>query len=331
MKLWNRMIRSICITLLVVTASCSKPKSDTNDHSASSPPSSVENTSTPDDIDASDSTSSQDSSFDSETSASDLNQDSTDTVSSDSSDPTSTIPSSDSVSSINDIVPPNIMATQIAIDDLFSIKMKIGENWQEFSSRLPTGKDLRGFEAKLLSSSSLQANLKCENQDCTTSKIWVSNGEKTTFIEMQQIMFFALPGEIQRNCETPIFFDYELKDIPNVREIQENISQLSKISLVQATFSQITLWNQEKLKSVRLDLFAGKREFMTIHEDNIADRNTLPLTPNMRLSAQTVSYGAIGQHATSTIEYLKFHFQTDANSTRELCYHLPLFPEMIRW
>lgn len=333
MKSLNQVGRFVCVILLLATTSCSRSRSDAPQPQEPLPPIPISDSSIPDNSDLTDTPPSQDPISEADDSSQPTPPPpSVVDISTPDSPPRSPEPTTTTSPEIP--IPivvraPNVSDTLVSIHDFFVLKMKVENEWEEFSYRLPNG-DLSGLQVNLLSTSTLQTTLKCENQDCTTSKIWISDGEKTTTVQLQQIMLFALPGELQRNCEIPVFFDYELRTIPNIGQIQKNIAELKKVSLVLATFSHITLWNRQEFKSTRLDLFSGNRELMTLNEENIADRNIIHLTPSSKLSAQTVSYGLIGQGPRTSIDHIKFHFSIGHGSTKELCYHLPLIPEVIR-
>jgi len=239
-----------------------------------------------------------------------------------------------------------ISDSRIVVNSDYKIRLLIDQQWQEFFGSLPSG-DLTDRKINLASPMNLKAQLTCLNTDCSKSRVMLVREDpkrkefaRRALLQFEYFKMRTVGTEVLRDCQAPIFFEYELQDLIGERlDILYSIEQLRSISEITATSSDLGAWRE----GVAADSASGKSSRSLLIELSVNDQTVLTLTDSVldgaafqivkndrHLKAERISYGIGDAASLETLNHMVFHFPLPLpqNPRHEICYSMPLNPHL---
>ncbi|MGZ5280031.1 MAG: hypothetical protein ACXWC9_08820 [Pseudobdellovibrionaceae bacterium] len=240
-----------------------------------------------------------------------------------------------------------ISDSRIVVSSDYKVRLLIDQQWQEFFGALPSG-DLTDRKITLASPENLKAQLTCLNADCNKSRVMLLREDpkrkesvRRALLQFEYFKLRTVGSQILRDCQAPIFFDYELQDLIGERmEIMYSIEQLKSISEITATSSDLGAWREgiaedaaskKSSRSLLIELSVQDQVLLTL-TDSVLDGVSFEILKNDRhLKAERISYGMGDSASLDTLNHMVFHFPLPLpeNPRHELCYSMPLNPHIL--
>lgn len=224
-----------------------------------------------------------------------------------------------------------IKEARLQLDEGYRVQVLIDEKWEELVFSLGRG-DLSSYEAQpSTSQSGLDTKLKCLNEDCSKSRITLSDHERTSTLEFQRWVLQPALGEVQIDCELPVFFDYELDDyLGESSPIRYSIESLKTVRSVLSTSTQIKSWDQTESSSLVFNLFDEDTAYLTLASDPAISNGTLSVEHGQNTYFDRVSYEMAEFSDMQVPKFMTFKYLRDPSQGGQICYRISLIPELIR-
>jgi len=229
--------------------------------------------------------------------------------------------------------PITIVDSHVKINDHYELQILAANNWYKFKSVLPK-MDLTQQEFKMTTTSDLNAKLKCLDSHCSKSEISVLSTSSQHRLHIEQLKVIPIGGEFLKNCELPLFFDYEFDElIGDNEEFKKELKSYVKIDQLEITFAQIDTAreNQEMVNVSQRAHFrfsAGNKTLFTADSPLVETQNISlrAMRPHHRY-LKKVSLNSVGDFSERNFDWVRFHFPL--NNRDEICYHMSVIPQIL--
>lgn len=212
----------------------------------------------------------------------------------------------------------------------YRLNLLVDAEWTSFFAELPSD-DLTGFESTLVTGAGFRASLVCLNQDCSHSNVDVTHEEKTSSFVFRSQKMRAIAGELQRDCEVPIFFDYELERIfAQLPQVELDLQYLRELKPIRVTHVKSKTWNGDEKESLRAEMAVDDTTFELADDRMPKKLHRLKAKGATPLYAKTFSYGWSGEGSGQMLTYIRAHYPWKGDgSMKELCYQTHFIPELL--
>lgn len=226
-----------------------------------------------------------------------------------------------------------IIDSQVKINDNYELQILASDNWYKFKTVLPKT-DLTEQEFEMTTTSELDAKLKCLNSRCSKSEINVQSGSSQHQLHIEQLKVIPVGGEFLKNCELPLFFEYEFDElIGDNAEFKNELKTFAKIDQLEITSARIgTLTENHEEVSVRQRMHfkfsSGNKTFLTADSSSVERQNiSLMKTMPRHRYLKKVSVNSVGSLSGRKFDWVRFHFPL--NNRNEICYHMSVIPKVL--
>ncbi len=244
------------------------------------------------------------------------------------------------------VAPILISGCRLFIQDKYQVRLMIDDQWQEFSAALPT-QDLTNQIIPLGSAADLNAQLTCLNKTCSQSMVQLKKVDPSTrsvvaeaVLHFEQDKLLVVGPEILRDCQEPVFFDYEMNQlIGNQREVLYSLEQLQQTTEVILTFTDLESQQTNalsdtsagrKASSFRVELSAGDRSLLTVADSGRGDSSFEFVQNERHLHPDGMTYEMTSGEQGHLLQQMTFHFQLTSNPrVQSICYRMPLNPQIL--
>lgn len=226
-----------------------------------------------------------------------------------------------------------IIDSQVRINDNYELQIFASNNWYKFKTALPKI-DLTEQEFAMATASNLNAKLKCLDRRCSKSEINVQSSSSQHQLHIEQLKVIPVGGEFLKNCELPLFFDYEFDELTGDNaELKNELKSFTKIDQLEITSARIgTLTESNEEIGVRQRMHfkfsSGRRIFLTADSSSLERQNiSLMQTMPHHRYLKKVSINSVGSSTERSFDWVRFHFPL--NNGNEICYHMSVIPKVL--
>lgn len=229
--------------------------------------------------------------------------------------------------------PMAIVDSYVRINDNYELQIFAANNWYKFKTALPK-MDLTEQEFAMKTTSELNAKLKCLDARCSKSEINVQSRSSQHQLRIEQLKVIPIGGEFLKNCEVPLFFDYEFDElIGDNEQFKKELKSFAKIDQLEITSARIgALTENHEEVSVRQRMHfrfsADNKTFLTADSSSIERQNiSLMKTMSRHRYLKKVSVNSVGSRSERSFDWVRFHFPL--NNGNEICYHMSIIPKVL--
>lgn len=225
-----------------------------------------------------------------------------------------------------------IADSQVKINDHYELQIFAANNWYKFVTALPE-MDLTQQEFKMTTTSDLNAKLKCLDSHCSKSEISVLSTSGQHQLHIEQLKAIPIGGEFLKNCELPLFFEYEFDElIGNNTEFKKALKNFAMIDQLEITFAQIgTLRENQEMANisqrVRFKFSTGNKTLFTTDIPSVKTKNNSLVARLHHRYLKKVSLNPVESRSDRSFDWVRFHFPL--NSGNEICYHMSIIPQIL--
>lgn len=224
--------------------------------------------------------------------------------------------------------PITIIDSRVRINKNYELQIFAANNWHKFLTILPK-MDLTQHEFDMATTSNMNAQLKCLNSRCSKSKISLQAKSSQHQLFIEQSKSIPMGGEFLKNCEVPLFFDYEFDElIGDNADLKKEIKSFAGIDKIEITSAQIdTATESHEMvnvsRRVRFRFSNGGKTVFTTDNPSVEAANiSLMAKPSYGRYLKEVSLSSVGQRSDRRFDSVKFHFPLSNGD--EICYHMSI-------
>lgn len=214
---------------------------------------------------------------------------------------------------------------------LVRVKAFINKEWKIFSTtlpRVPRG-NLTQVQVPLFPTGEIYTALVCLNQNCSLSKVTLTNRDKMSVFFIKKVKMHIIPAELLKGCDTPIFFPYErdllLERMPALRE---DLQKIKKWHFALVTQVRGDLWDKKTFNSFRAEMMANFG-LVTLSDDFFPRTpRQLQIKSNTAFHIKNFSYDIVPYESGALLSDIiaRYPAEDDVRNTNEICVKLQLIP-----
>lgn len=226
-----------------------------------------------------------------------------------------------------------IVDSHVRINDNYELQIFAANNWHKFKTALPKT-DLTEQEFAMKTTSDLNAKLKCLDARCSKSEINVQSRSSQHQLHIEQLKVVPIGGEFLKNCEAPLFFEYEFDElIGDNEQFKKELKNFAKIDQLEITSARIgTLRENQEMANVsqrvHFRFSTGNKTFLSADAPLVEAQNiSLMVTTPRHGYLKKVSVNSVGSSSNRSFDWVRFHFPL--NNRKEICYHMSVIPKIL--
>lgn len=229
--------------------------------------------------------------------------------------------------------PIDILDSQVRINDNYELQIFAANNWYKFKTALPKV-DLTEQEFEMRTTSNLNARLKCLDARCSKSEISVLSRSSQHQLYIEQLKVIPVGGEFLKNCELPLFFDYEFDELigdnPQLKTELKKYAAIDQLEITASRVGTVRENNEQVNVNERLHFrfLSGNKTLFAADSSAVESQNiSLLVTKPRSRYLKKVSVNSVGSRSRRSFDWVRFHFPL--NGKNETCYHMSVIPKVL--